>query len=201
MDWSEPVRIGELRDQSSSAVPCGSGIYIWRRSFRKDPEVIQDSDDLVAWIERIVAAPLYVGDSMVVKDDSDGGDRRTRSEFVRMSGLTVGSGKLSSEKIEILKKLSNSISWRRELYLSLVGATEKLGPVLYVGQAEDICGRVGDHVRGQTGFASRVGRLGIEFEDLVLQYAETPELEKQARELLEQILTHVLVAPLTIKAG
>ena len=75
------------------------------------------------------------------------------------------------------------------------------GPAMYVGESNCIRTRTIQHISDGSDLRLRIADLTLEIEDLALYYAETPNITLDTRRLLESVLTHILGAPLTYRAG
>lgn len=202
MDWSEPIRAADIDQQVLQQIPKRPGVYIWRRCLARSTEPIESPDALLTWLKSALSQPFVKSRRISLTDDpTTSTDRYLRPRFVSLDGITIGGGELSSEKLETVKTVAGDVTWRRDFYLHLSRTVDQFGPVLYVGEATSLRDRISTHCTGQSRFATRINRLGLEQSSVSVQYCVTPDLSESERRLLEQCLTHILAAPLTMRAG
>jgi hypothetical protein len=204
MDWTQPTRGDELDRETMHRIPDQPGLYLWRRSLPPSNDALESETNFLSWLDHALSRPLLHGDNLVLADNNEASadpKRSVRSKFLTIDGLTVGGGHLSDTKSDLAREAAHDISWRRDFYLRLRDTIHTFGPVFYVGEADSLRDRISTHYTGQSTFSARLDLVGLSLSDLSLQYTETPNLTESERTLLEQCLTHILIAPLTIRAG
>lgn len=177
------------------------GIYIWRKVFKTDTEFLADVDSFLSWITSTANSPLASTDELIAKSKS-GESISIRSEYARITRLVIGSGDISSKNQKI-EEMAGARNDRENLYDMLLSASHKFGPVLYVGETDDLCRRVKEHLAVGSGFRKKIEDIGLSINDVAFYYMELPEFEygETERKAIESILTHALGAPLTTRAG
>ncbi len=124
-----------------------------------------------------------------------------RPNFITFDGLEIGSGKYAKSRIEDFVSEFNSINLRQNVYNMFQDAVIQFSPILYIGEAGSIKNRIRDHLQGQSDFKKRLENIGIDYKETVLFYIVKKDKKKRERELLEYYLTHLLIAPMSVRAG
>ena len=124
-----------------------------------------------------------------------------RDDFVSFSSFRVGGGGLSEAKLTSLDSSFTCSSERQWLYRLIVESVSVFGPVLYVGEASCLQDRLMSHLSGSSPLRSRMETLDASFECVTVSWLALPEVSIETRQLLEQILTLLFVAPLSHRAG
>lgn len=202
MHWEGPYRGHELdRGFLDGFLSKGTpGVYLWRRVQRLDPESLTSNDSFIDWVIRGVNAPLLQTGGLKVQSDTSKGRLTVRPNYLQTSELSIGKGELGPGKREQLTAMSDD--QRLALYDFLTRATIDFGPVVYVGESDCLLTRFSSHISSSSPLRGRMNELGLDLDDLALFYcSDAIFVEQTLRTLYEGILTHLLGAPLTFRAG
>ncbi len=201
MSWTKPLRAAALDGASLRRIPAGPGVYLWLRGLPLKPDAVLDTTELEEFVRQATAKPLLQTKELQLGSPPEASEINIRPGLLRFAGVSIGGGSLSAFKLDALLSYATDFDRRLRLYSVLQDAASRYGPVLYVGETADLRARIRDHLRGKTALHDRLADLGLSNDDVLVSCAELPELEKKERQVLEQILTHILVAPLTHRAG
>ena len=203
LQWDGPHKGGILSQSYFAArlLPGVPGLYLWRKILRDDDGCIFSPTAFMSWLERGIESPLFSTDRLQVASDKEIGKLSIRANFLALHRLTVGGGRLPDEKREALTALANDPNEASRLYNFFHTSTCAFGPVLYVGESEDLSARFKQHMAEESPMRSRLGELGLTLSDTALYYCRLPNTSKSFRQQLESALTHLLVSPLTLRAG
>jgi len=177
------------------------GLYLWRKVLRDDDSCIYSPEDFVAWVSSGVGSPLFKTSRLRVESDKADGKLSVRANFLSLQQLEVGGGRLPDEKRINLMELAACPEAASDLYSFFHSATHSFGPILYVGESDDLLSRFRQHLSEDSPLRTRLAELELDVPDTVLFYCKLPGTKKTERQLLESALTHLLVAPLTYRAG
>ena len=199
--WIGPLSADRLRAASLARVPTAPGVYLWLRGFELEPECAVDPALFCKSIEDFLAVPL-VRSTHVQLRTAEHQDRVTiRSGLIQFAEFTIGGGRLTPMKRTHLAATATRHHDRLMFYELLRHSVGRFGPVLYVGQASDLRHRVHTHVTSGTQLLDLAGRAGIAPAHLLLYCLPLPNQSVETRTLLEQLLTHILIAPLSYRPG
>lgn len=198
--WSKPFRMSDLLEDQIHAIPQAAGLYIWRRTLSRSDSALESPESFTGWLTTGLSAPLLTARGLEITNPSTS-NRSIRAGFLRLSSLSMGGGTLTGHKVVTLDDVSQRIETRAEIMNFIAATLTRFGPTLYVGEAGDLRLRLKDHLASASALRKRSEGIGINESDLVYQYAETPTFKKSERNLVEQCLTHLLIAPLTFRAG
>lgn len=196
MRFEEPISGVALQFSAANEVPEVAGVYLWRRVLQFDGAAFSGSADISAWLKREAERPLAQFESLEIAADRRSGQLGVRNKFILIRKVEVAAGELRAPFREV-----GDVLRLYELVGVVADATARYGPVLYVGESGNLRERIKEHLAGTTGFSDRLRELGLTFDDVQLSYMETPSLEPGCRGEIEAVLTHLLGAPLTRKAG
>lgn len=200
--WSTGDRGDMLVSNVIPTLPPGvPAVYVWRRAVPRNPNVIESGESLGRWIANGMAGGFMKAARLVLARPSVDADLAVRRDFLRVDGLQIGGGRLSRDKLASLQAISSSPSDRLATFRIVQDGVERFGPILYVGQTECLRQRLTDHACGTSPLTSRLGDLGLELGDTIVYYLPMVQSSQAEREMIEQILTHILVAPLTYRPG
>jgi len=123
---------------------------------------------------------------------------------VQMDGLTLGGSGLSESKLNHFRALLAN----REMAVSIreyLRTLQERIPALYVGKARNLPTRVAQHLSGTTGFGSSINvDSRLQWSDLRLEFfrlGEADSVTDSTLEAFEQLMTILLIAPYTERAG
>ncbi len=196
-----PVEGHRLGGAIGVQIPAAPGIYIWRRGIVSRPDAVATKRDLMDWIQNAVGRPYAILPELSVQRDPSAAEVGIRSGFLKISNVVVGGEDLSALKEQALQDLCGQDEARCAVYYTIYEGASLFGPVLYVGETDDLSERVAKHVSGASHLLVRIQSLGLTVDDLHLYYAVLEGWTPSQRQLLEQILTYVLVSPLVKRAG
>jgi hypothetical protein len=191
-----PISHDVLLATEAAEVPCMPGIYIWRRVLRFDPIDHPSHESMEAWVRRQAELPIAVLPMLQIARNPDEPGTGIRPGYAVMRDLRIGAARLPMEGL-----LPTETHARVDALTFLSEMTKEFGPALYVGESEDLQRRVREHVSGSTGFSRRVEESGLQMSDLVLSGVTMGSSSPAKRRQLEFLLTHLVGAPLTRKAG
>ena len=202
MDWIGPLPGHELdrsflEERMGNEVP---GLYLWRRIQRYDPDCLTDAKSFSEWILRGVRAPLLSTTELRLATEKVTEGLTIRANYVKATELRIGEGDLTAKKQDQIQLLGDNE--RLAAYNLLLMSTLFFGPVVYVGETSCLVTRILQHISLGSPFRMRLATLGVDISDVAVFYCTNAELESnETRTLLEGVLTHLLSAPLTFRAG
>ena len=199
--WQGPFRGYALDANYSEFDYSGSAIYLWRRCFSPQDQCIADKEYFINWVASAVGADLMSAKDLTLVTEKLAEKISVRKDLVRIDKLRIGGGELTRTKLSRLEIKANTIDGRRDYYLLLKRFSEMFGSVLYVGETGDMRDRLRGHLQPDSPFRSRLREIGISVEDTALFYRPGKGMKKDDRVLLESIFTHLVFAPLTLRAG
>ena len=199
--WIGPVSADYLRNRGLPRVPCTPGVYLWIRGFQLDPECAVNPALFSETVEALLTVPFVRSQRIELRTDERHKRVTIRSGLIRLGELTIGGGQLTAAKRTHLAELATSDRDRLTLFQVLQESVAQFGPVLYVGQASDLRQRVHTHVTSGTDLLDLARTAGIESDHLLLYCLPLPNQPVETRTLVEQLLTHILIAPLTYRPG
>lgn len=180
-------------------VPDAQAIYCWKRSLRPPQIALLTAKTLMEWIDTRIAAP-----SALVEN-------RPLAHFAVLERMVLRGTPLSPDKLAVLETFLSSKAnriWMRGFLDDLTGHT----PPLYVGESRRLRERVGEHMRGETGFGQKMLGAHVGWEELEFFYCqlsagsepEDPQLQKRAqaqRTMLEMLTTSLTIAGYVDRRG
>lgn len=184
-----------------SSIPEAAGVYFWRLLITA-PEELTDHDakGWRAHLDRLSSLPQGRVSNVRV------------SHSVRVETLVLG-GQGLGEKRSVLHRLVGVPEGARKVRTFLADM-QSVVPALYVGEAGNLRRRIAQHLRGDTDFASEVGRDGgIQWADLALTICQLggqvdeldPRVEAsdatKIRRGLEYLAAELSIANYTKRAG
>ena len=199
--WLGPFTVDGLQAAALRQVPVVEGVYLWVRGLQLDPECAIDPTLFAATIEAMVRLPYIQSNELQLRTIPNARRITIRHRLVNLGDLTVGGGRLSQAKSEHLQRVSAKPDERLTLFRLLTESIGRFGPVLYVGEAQDLRQRIRSHITAGTQLLELARTTGIAQEHLLLYCLPLPNLSEQTRTLVEQVITHILVAPLTRRPG
>lgn len=198
--WSKPIRGDQLSAERIDGLPDLPGLYMWRRAIMLSPECLFKSELFRDWILAAASVPLLKTDELLFAKP-DGKMASIRPAFARTSQIVIGGGELSRKKLMTLSSIALDSKTRGGLYDLIRETTDTFGPVLYVGEAASLKSRIGEHCKPGSPLQLRLRQHQLTIEDTTLVITPLPAASKEERQLAEQVLTHILVAPYTFRAG
>ncbi len=181
-------------------LPQESGVYMWRRALPASPEAVFDPNNFEKWLGAALAVPYVSAKDLTLTSRKDSDGLSMRNDFFRISGLEIGGERLSEKKKLDLGQL-DTIKKRTSLMNFLETIMSNMGPVLYVGQAVGIGDRMEQHTSSNSLLQKRLADLGLSLADTAVIVFLMKGSNNYERTLLEQILTYLLISPLSMRAG
>jgi hypothetical protein len=179
---------------ASDLVESGPALYLWKRNFRPQALDLADSVLFMAWLRRVISAPVAELDGVRI------------AHFLTVRGISL-SGELTETKDGYLSTLSKNEKGRKiivEFLRDLAGQA----PALYVGETDEVSRRLLEHLNGETLFGIQINESEhLSWSDLEFHYLELKTKDpdssksKNYRTALEQIAANVTIAGLTKRAG
>jgi hypothetical protein len=193
-----PFSVDSIALDRGAELPSEPGIYIWRRILAYDPVAHYERAAAETWLRSQAEAPLAVFPELQVGTASLKGSVSVRPSFVLLKEMRIGSACLEGRIL-----LPATLTEHAPTMELLAGLVQHFGPALYVGESGNLRSRILDHVNGATGFAERLEDAGLSLRDVALWYLvlDDPPFSEAARKHIEGVLTHLVGAPLTRKAG
>lgn len=172
-------------------VPSCSAVYAWRLKLEPDCA----TDDTHAFLQHLQhVAQLPQGRL----------GKTSLSRAVQLDGLTLGGSGLSDSKLAHFRKLLGD----REMAVSIreyLRTLQERIPALYVGKARNLPIRVAQHLSGITGFGNSINvDSRLQWSDLRLEFfrlGESDAVSDSTLESFEQLMTILMIAPYTERAG
>ena len=171
------------------------------RGLDLDPECALDPDHFYSAIRDLVSVPFVRFPHLQLTTSTDQRRLSVRPGLVSVDTVTVGGGRLSPAKDSHLRDVAERNADRSYLYRVLRTTIRRFGPILYVGEAGNLRERIDAHLQSKTELLAHAFDLGMTIHDLLLYYLPLPQFDRSTRTLIEQLLTHILVAPLTKETG
>lgn len=199
LDWKGPFRGKDLAASPAQLpdVPC---VYLWRRGLSLGTQAAASPEGLLESMQELLKVPLISTGAFKFRP-SERHTAQLRSNLLHFSGLAVGGGGLSPAKEDEWRDLLNHPPNRRTLFGFLDRTLASFGPVVYVGETEDLRVRLSHHMERGSPLRNRLHHLGIEVEDCHLWFVPLGHLNRAKRQAFEQLVTELLIAPLTHRAG
>ena len=193
-----PFTVGSLLLDDGAELPSTPGIYVWRKILAYDSIEHGSRQEAERWILKQAEAPLAVFTELRVSTASSSDEVAIRNSFVLMKDMKVGAAHLEGK--ELLPSDGPPHNQVLELLSELM---RQIGPVLYIGESNDIRARILAHAAGRTGLKSRLDEVGLGFRDVAVWYVEmaSATYSSAARKQVEGLITHLAGAPFTRKAG
>ena len=180
------------RGNLKSIVPQCSAVYVWRRELSAPQKAYSDPNYFVDWVNEVVdQVSAVVGPKDI-------------SHCVTLSGLVIGGGGLTEDKQKTAEWLSERRKVRRYV-LDLIESFNEVMPPIYIGNANSLLDRTGQHLRANTDlFSYLYDELSLDWKDVRLEYlklSDKPaerEDSKEFQEFVELVAQRVL-APIGTK--
>jgi hypothetical protein len=192
-------RIPAADCHSGDSLPRQAAVYAWQISPPTDPHAISDENSMFELVKRIAFSPV-LSISHATLSSLPGRPRSVRQGFIKFDRIQFG-GSVQDESILADLRRQVSSAKGRDRIASYLKAAEEFAPVLYVGQTKNIRRRVMSHLSMHSSLRKRVEACGLQVDDLVLRFIEMPASSKTERTIVERLLTHYCLAPLTVRAG
>ena len=195
VSWSEWIAGSELVQRFVDStvdrvVPRETpGVYLWSRRTVSPTATLASYLLFSAWLTKQMMRTVGTVDG-------------TLKHIGSMTLDLGGAGDLTESKLDSLAALGATRPGREVLRNVVSGVSH--ATTLYVGEADDLCARVGEHLRLETGFAQRAmgsEGFGYEWPELALRFVKLPGSTKAERTTLERLLAILTLAPSTSRAG
>ena len=174
----------DLSGPGAEQLPKEPAIYMWRRIAALPAGALDRRSTFVDWLTKELQTPYCVLRSS------------TLTPYLHVEQLNVGGYRVPPTRLSHLELLCSERAFRIKL-LEVVQASLEQGPALYVGKADDLRTRIGQHLRGESDLRSRLDDIGLSWDRLSLRYllipGDVPSPEVSQSELLETIETVVTV--------
>jgi hypothetical protein len=194
-------------DLIEDKVPDLPGIYIWRAT--PFPPDTLDVDGFMDWIERLLEGPYL--DSGPAKIVSPSVSRVVRDGMITFESVQFHGGRLNLKDTETLRDLVVDRKFRMRVKKVITDLLKSHGSVVYVGQSDKLRVRIKEHLREGSSLERRLVALKLNIRlDMSISFAALPNLvdgvsegseRKKEITILEQVVTRMLLSPLSIKAG
>lgn len=191
-----PFSAPSLRIDNSAEVPNSPGIYLWRRRLNFDSSSFSSENEIAQWIKEQAELPIAVLPNLSVSRNPQYEGSGVRSQYLVIDRVTIGGGVVpkatfssgpKDRQVEAIELLAESMKY--------------FGPILYVGESGNLRQRINEHLSGATGFARRIPEIGLTMDDLHVWLVILENYSTEDRVRFEQLMTHLVGAPLTRKAG
>lgn len=154
-----------LRADNIETVPSAPGVYVWRKAASDkgflDAKMSDDPDKIRQWLLQRLGSGFARWTSAELKA------KGLRPGFISFENLSIG----EPDKRSLSKSLSRlSKSELVEICHILLLAGEQFGPVVYVGQTEDLRKRAREHIAGGSNLKTRLENSDYDFDDLTFSY-------------------------------
>jgi hypothetical protein len=173
-----------------------------------DGSRLRDAPAVYAWqltekmyeaIDRLVYSPILTINGATLAPRR-GEKRSLRRGFIEFDRIRFGANSPSEEERGELRELAASPEGRIQISNYLAAASE-FAPILYVGQTKNLRTRVRKHLADGSALRTRVERCGLSIDDLSLRFIDLTGMNAKSRRIVERLLTHFCLAPLTVRAG
>ena len=171
------------------------------RGLDLDPECAIDGDRFYAAVRDRVSVPFVRFPHLQLSHSRHRRQLSVRPGLVTADAVTIGGGSLSPAKDSHLREIADHDAHRSYFYHVLRATIRRFGPILYVGEASNLRERIDGHLQSKTELLESAHGLGMTIDDLLLYCLPLPQFDRLTRTLIEQLLTHILVAPLTKRPG
>lgn len=163
-----------------------SAVYFWLRKASPPTRSIANCNEFIDW-----AVQTLNKTSGVVSGELG---------HLGHVSFELGRTSLSPKKIASLREIWVQHSERKAMQQLLIQLDYSIA--LYVGETSDLVQRIGDHLRGNTGFSKRLMDYGFSWEEVALRFfLLPPEFDAPHREAIERLVATSLLAPATSRAG
>lgn len=180
-------------------VPDAQAIYCWKRNLKPPASALLTAQTLIEWITDRIEAP-----SALVEN-------RPLAHFAVLERLVLRGAPLSEEKLGELESFLGSKKnrhWMQGFLDDLSSHT----PPLYVGESRRLRERVGEHLRGESGFGKKMLDSAVKWDELDFYFcrlsqgpeSSDPQLRKQStahRTMLEMLATSLTIAGYVDRRG
>lgn len=192
-------RLSIAECSSSNRLRNAPAVYAWQLTPISDPFVLASADKLCEVIDRLVYSPILTIKAATLAPRR-GEKRSVRRGFIEFDRIRFGANSPSEAERDEIRQLAASPEGRAQIsdYLS---AASEFGPILYVGQTKNLRGRVRKHLAEGSALRTRIESCGLTVEDLSLRFIDLSGTNAKSRRIVERLLTHFCLAPLTVRAG
>ncbi|MCG5534211.1 hypothetical protein LRF89_12275 [Halorhodospira sp. 9621] len=161
------------------------GVYLWSRRISPTSQNLATQDAFTDWLDSELSRRQGI-----VTDD-----------VKHMGAITwyVGGSKLRNEKKQALADAACTRENRKKIQGLLRSFDYHV--TLYVGETDNICSRVKQHLTGASDFSARLAQYGYEWEIVGLRYALLPGWTVKQRQALERSLAILTLSPALSRAG
>ncbi len=195
-----PIRGSELSTEMIQNFPKTGAVYFWRRIIMPDPKAALTPEKFERWLMKSISKPYFRSKNLTLSTSKKQKGITIRKDFINFDSMEIGGGNISDKKQINLNKVDN-----KKKRINMIGLidqiTNQFGPVIYVGQTGSFQKRMFQHFADNSPLQSRLSDINMDINDTSVSYLSLPDANGQERELLEQILTYLLVSPLTMRAG
>lgn len=177
------------------SIPACPAIYLWRRRYAPPDDAKTSAEACMAWIHEVTSQPAArIG-------------RKPLSHCVWTDGIQIGGGGLTSNKEQLLQRMSAKRA-TRESVLNYIETLSAFALPIYIGESDNLRKRVKQHLDGHTGLGDYLEQyLGIAWRDVTLHYcvlSSSPEMSEAAKslqEMFELLAQRILVPFATERPG
>lgn len=188
MNHNSRISFEELKAVPDLLDVDGGGVYLFLRRFVPLNQGFPQADDLVSHVVSSCATSL--GHERISRVTSHFGYYEQRLHF----GTPLPSG-----YIPLLNDTVSDVAKRKTIANLL--RNFPFPPVLYVGETDNFVSRVKEHLQGSDVW-DRLRLAGYSFADVDFLPLPLPDsFDPKERIVVERILSHLLMAPFTDKAG
>lgn len=167
-------------------LPQTSGLYLWRKRVSCSASTASTPEECAEWLLSLAKQPTGVLREQEL------------SHCVKLDGITVGGGGLTREKKNTLPLATSSRAMRVRIVKIMESLTQFMPPI-YIGETNNVCKRVSQHFRGETGLEAYVkDSLGLRWLDLEFHYHQLSRSQsvsddaRRVQELMEFIAQRTL---------
>ena len=170
-------------------IPSTPGIYCWKLNPYKKVLLPSDYDSILSQINHLMALPQF-----------ETGSARINHSLISRGFLHRGeplSGDKSVKLREWLKDSENA-KWM----IAFLKELKDYMPNLYVGKADNLAKRIGQHLAGSSKFGQKINDSSeLTWQDLSVSWCQIPGADSQLLEAVELVTTVVSLSGFVEKAG
>jgi hypothetical protein len=184
-----PIPFDEIAANPELVATAEGGVYLFLRRLAASNAQFPTPKDLTDYVQRLLSTP-------------GGHERRSsfRSHYGEIETSLRFVAALPSDYHPRLDAVSSDLAKRKTLASLL--REFPAPPVLYVGETRNFSQRALQHVSGTPSEVwQRLQSAGYQFSDVCFLPIPLPNFDDQERQMVERVLSHVLLAPFTEKAG
>ncbi len=195
-----PIEGDQLENRAIPRCQEKQGIYIWRRALPQSPHAVFNNRDFYSWLEEALIKPYARAEGLSLGSSDPSFQINIRPGFFYLNELSAGGGKISQGKGDyILNQVPTD--QLPQLMSLLEYTTFNLGPVLYVGESDNLGDRISQHLRANSVLRNRLSAMGYSLQDVSVSFLFLKNCEENLRFVIEHILTLLLFSPLTKRPG